>query len=48
MAFDGVTGKIKNLYKEITSPLVFYVVDGMKSTAVKYVLLQSRAPWTAS
>ena len=36
--FGGVKdGKFENLYKEITSPLVFYVVDGMKSTVVRYV-----------
>ena len=38
LAFGGVKdGKFENLYKEITSPLVFYVVDGMKSTVVRYV-----------
>ena len=28
---------IGNLYKEITSQLVFYVADGMKSTVARYV-----------
>ena len=34
----------KNLDKEITSLLVFYAVDGMKSTADRYVLSGQALP----
>ena len=33
-----MSGTFKNLYKETTSLLVFYAVDGMKSTVVRFVL----------